>query len=144
MDEARACFEKAISLKADFANAYLNLSYIMVQQKKFRESIRVCKTGLRYCGENAPMYFNQAVAYANMGRVDDEERALQKGLALNPRNFLAHICLGEIYAHRTKYEAAVQEYRIATKLAPEDRRASEKMAQIMARTHVLAGGNIKM
>lgn len=144
MDEARACFEKAIALKQDFANGYLNLSYILVQQKKFAESIRVSEAGLRACGDNAPMYFNLAVAYAGMGRIDDEERVLHQGLALNPGNFLAHICLGEIYARRTKYEAAVREYQIATKLAPEDKRASQKMTQIMSRTHVLAGGNVKM
>jgi Tfp pilus assembly protein PilF len=144
MDDARACFEKAIALKNDFANGYLNLSFILVQQKKFAESIRVSQAGLHYCGENAAMHFNLAVAFAALGRLEEEERALHEGLAINPGNFLAHVCLGDIYAQHTKFDAAMKEYQTAAKLAPEDKRAFQKMAQIESKTRMWAGGSGKM
>jgi len=132
--EGAACFMRAIELRPDYADAYRNLSGALVLLKKYPEAVQVCDRGLQLPGSTkAAIYFNQAQALREMGRLDEALQSLQESLAIAPKSFLTNLALAELYAQRDDLAQARQLYSAAAGLRPQDKRLSGTLAYIQCR-----------
>jgi tetratricopeptide (TPR) repeat protein len=75
----------------------------------------------------AEAHFRLGLAYGALGRTKDAEDSLKKAvetykkfLESNGKDFDAHYNLGQAYAGLHRYEEAVREYRLATKIKSDD------------------------
>jgi tetratricopeptide (TPR) repeat protein len=74
---AVAEFKKAISVNANYADAYRNLARVYYVQKKFGEAVEAYKKATALNPDDLDSYVNLAVAYTQLQRYDEAIEQLQ-------------------------------------------------------------------
>ncbi|PMP95953.1 MAG: hypothetical protein C0169_04990, partial [Thermodesulfobacterium geofontis] len=74
LEEAEKCYRKALELNENFAEAWINLSTVLIEKGLFEEAIKALEKAKVYAPENAVIYNNLAVAYYYL---KDKESALK-------------------------------------------------------------------
>jgi tetratricopeptide (TPR) repeat protein len=119
IEQARACFENALTQRSDLAEAHKNLGRVYHAQGEFSQ---------------AEAYYRQAIAldpnywkaYGNLSNLLHDRRDLngavdcvQKALALNPDDAVLHSNLGSYLADMDRWEEAEASFRKSMTLSPE-------------------------
>jgi protein O-GlcNAc transferase len=73
---------------------------------------------LRHRGDHWPTYYNLAIAFQGLGRLDDARLALERALAINPKAAVAFNNLGNIHKIQNKLEDAERAYKSALSVDP--------------------------
>ncbi len=128
-DDAKALvwYEKAlmrlgqqIELKEAAAEAALNVSYALYQEKKYAEVISLLDRAIELNPSYAIAYNSRGVAYADLKKyqwaIDDYDRAIE----LDPNDARAYYNRGLAYRNLKEYQRAVQDYDRAIALDPND------------------------
>lgn len=120
INEAKTHFQKAISIKQDYSEAYNVLGYIYLQQKKWDDAIKMFDKAVSNI-----FYPTPEMAYINMGwaycKKKDYVKAIDsynKAIEIKTDIPLPYFYLGLLYKEMNNYKRAIIEFKQAHKVAP--------------------------
>lgn len=97
-------FDQVIETQPDYVNAYPLLAQAYMNEDNNEEVLRTAQTGLSYNEFDETLYSLGAKAAANLDRLDEAERLLQKGLKVAPDNSDIRLQLSNLYLLEGKDE----------------------------------------
>ena len=99
LDEAVIAFQKTVSLKPDYAEAYNNLGNALHDQDKFEEAIKAYKKAISIKPDYAEAYSNMGKALQDQSRFEEAIDVYNRAILIKPDYAEAYynmgICLGE-------------------------------------------------
>jgi|GEM_PF-2226032 len=106
LDKAEESYKKALSLKSNYADAYLGLALLKQNKKAWDEAIRYGEQAFSVSSYNEEIMINLANIYYSAGvyRDNDPELfhsariVLDRVVALNPGSFNAYLLLGSLFS----------------------------------------------
>jgi tetratricopeptide (TPR) repeat protein len=129
LDAAVRHLERALVLKPGWAYAEGNLGVALVKLGRFGEAIPHREHATQSLSM-AMRHDQLAVAYANLGRIDDAETQVIQGLRLEPSNAALLIHRGQLLAARHRFPEAKAQLDRAMVLEPSNEMARRVLAQI--------------
>ena len=129
---AEAAWQKAIEMKADYAEALNALSTLYNNQKRFDEagamSAKAAAAGGG--GGSADATFNQGIILWNQGKIADAKAKFEETIKMNAAHADAHYQLGMALLNEGKLTEAVTEFETYVKLAPDGQYATQAKGMI--------------
>ena len=113
LDEAEACYRRAIELKPDYAKAHDNLGLVLADQYKFVEAAGCYRRALAVEGDSAEALNNLGVALAGQDRPEEAIEYYRRALALCPDYANAHYNYGMSLLATDKWAKGWQESEMA-------------------------------
>jgi len=127
-DKAEAAYNKAIALKADYAEAYSGLANVYNAQRKFDQAATASAKAMELSGSgagagaagggNADAMFNQGVILWNAGKIAEAKKQFEGAVAANPNHAESHYQLGMALVNEGNLPGAATEFETYLKLAP--------------------------
>ena len=119
LQEALASALKAIEIAPGYSDAYNNLGLIYVELHCHDQALNAYQRSLETNPANANATNNLGVLYARMDLEAEARHAYQRAIELNGSNPNPYKNLGNLNYSLKRYDAAVQMYRVALALDPE-------------------------
>jgi tetratricopeptide (TPR) repeat protein len=113
LEDARKCYEKAVKLRPDYAEAINNLGTIYYARKSYRRSITQYKKALRLTPDSASILSNLGTAYFARKNYELAFTTYQQALALDADVFEHRSSMGILLQERTVDERAKFHYYLA-------------------------------
>jgi tetratricopeptide (TPR) repeat protein len=114
-------------------NPYLELAVLATQQRRWKEVAGLTGEALRLDPLSYPkMYFLDAVAHLNLGKLDQAEKSAREGLNLDPHNRIPSLnqVLGVILANKGEHKQAARFMKAYLELAPNASDAAQARKQL--------------
>ena len=121
LDNARKCYEQAIRLKPDYAEAINNLGTVYYARKSFGRAIRYYQKALKYAPNSASIYSNLGTAYFARKKYKEAMETYQIALKLDPNVFENHGSYGVLLEERSVEERAKFHFHMAKLYAQASR-----------------------
>ncbi len=124
LDKAKKCYEQALKLKKDYAEAMNNLGTVYYARKSYRSAVKWYNRALKISGQepkSASIYMNLGTAYFARKKYKDASQAYQEALALDPEVFERHGNYGVMLEERTIEERAKFHFYLAKLYAKDGR-----------------------
>jgi tetratricopeptide (TPR) repeat protein len=118
VDEARACYEKALQIRPDFAEAHYNLGNILLQSGKVDEAIAEYRQALTSKPTYAEACNNLGNALLQSGKVDQAIAQYQAALEIKPNYAEACNSLGNALLQTGKVNEAIAQFQKALQINP--------------------------
>ena len=90
LDEAVACYRRALELKPDYAEAHNNLGNALQDQGKLDEAVACYRRALELKPDYAEAYNNLGNALRDQGKLDEAVACYRRALELKPDYVEAH------------------------------------------------------
>ena len=119
LDEAVACYRRALELKPDYAEAHNNLGNALKDQGKLDEAVACYRRALELKPDYAEAHNNLGNALKDQGKLDEAVACYRRALELKPDYAEAHNNLGVALKDQGKLDEAVACYRRALELKPD-------------------------
>ena len=119
LDEAVACYRRALELKPDYAEAHNNLGVALKDQGKLDEAVACYRRALELKPDYAEAHNNLGNALKEQGKLDEAIACYRRALELKPDYAEAHNNLGIAFKDQGKLDEAVACYRRALELKPD-------------------------
>jgi Flp pilus assembly protein TadD len=119
LDEAIACFRRALQLKPDYAEAHSNLGTVLKDQGKLDEAVACFRRALELKPDFAGAHGNLGNALREQGKLDEAVACCCRALALQPDLAEVHSNLGIVFKDQGKLDEALACYRRAMELKPD-------------------------
>ena len=113
MDEAIACYQKAIALDPKYAMAHNNLGNALAGKGQLDEAIACYRKAIDLDPKDAKAHYNLGVALQGKGQVDEAIACCRKAIALDPKHAGAHSNLGIALAGKGQLDEAIACYQKA-------------------------------
>lgn len=120
LDEARAEYEKARSLKPSLRHPAVNLGVLLEKQGDVRGASAVYAQAVRDFPEDSVARARLATLYRNSGQLDEAWRLAREALVRDPRNMSAYRVLARVALQRNDLDLARLIALRAQKLDPQD------------------------
>lgn len=128
---AEAEWLKALTLKADYAEAMNALSTLYNNQKRFDEAAAMsAKAASSGGGGNADATFNQGIILWNQGKIAEAKAKFEETIKTNPTHADAHYQLGMALLNEGKLPDAVAAFESYVKLDPTGQYATQAKGMI--------------
>jgi tetratricopeptide (TPR) repeat protein len=115
--KALECFNKAISLKPDFAMAYNERGYVYYELVRYEEAIADYTKSISLDPDYPGAYYNRAyLLYFELEDYDAAVLDLTESIKLAPDHADSHAMRGHAYKDLGKYEEALKDYTKACEL----------------------------
>ena len=118
-DEAIAAYNKALSIKPDYAEAYNNMGNALKDQGKLDEAIAAYNKALSIKPDYANAYNNMGVTLQEQGKLDDAIAAYNKALSIKPDYADAYNNMGNALQEQGKLDDAIAAYNKALSIKPD-------------------------
>ena len=121
IDGAVDNYKKSIALHPT-ADAHTYLGWMYSSQGRIDEAVEQCKIAIELDPEFGNPYNDIGVYLMQKGELDGAEPWLRRAIQAKryePRHF-PHLNLGRIYADRKQFGRALEEFRRAAQMAPDD------------------------
>jgi protein O-GlcNAc transferase len=118
-DLAIECFEVAICLNPEFADAHLDLAIELATRRRPAEAVDSFRRALRFCPDDARAHFGLGIALQTQGKLDEATASFLRAAQLRPDHAEAHCRLGFALLHRGQTEEAEASLRRALGLKPD-------------------------
>ena len=105
MDAAITCFQQALQIRPDFAEAHDDLGNALLQTGKVDEAITHCQRALQIKPDDAEACVNLGNALCRKGRVDDAIAQYQKALQIKPGLAMARKNLDAVLRQKSGRQA---------------------------------------
>jgi len=96
-----------------------NLGLVYTNLGAHDEAVKVLQEAIQFEPEDLDANWNLGVAYWSMGDMEKACAQIRKYIALDPNNPESHNIIGLIYYRDKLYDAALDEFQIAARLAPD-------------------------
>ena len=119
VDNAISCFEKAITLKSDYAEAYYNLGVALQKIKQTDKALKNYQkaTSIKHAYPQA--HNNAGLIEMNNGDYESAIKSLEWAVAYNPNYAEAFNNLGATYQEIMNYDDALKQVKKATVIDPK-------------------------
>lgn len=125
-------FQKAIALDPSYAQGIHWYALYLAAVGRKEESIREIKLAREIDPKSLIISANLGFIHYLAGEYNHAEEAEKNVIRIDPSFVPAHIYLGQIYAEKKQYEAAVDEFRTALALSPGDPEPQVYLAYVNA------------
>ena len=128
-NEAHRSYEKAVSIDASFAPAYVGLALNLHAAKKTSEAIENLKKAIKLDPAEADAYYNLAQIYQSQGLEDEAISNYRIAIKLSPRPGKYQQKLADLMMEYGDHSAAIEEYKTALKGGGNRSQILRKMAE---------------
>jgi tetratricopeptide (TPR) repeat protein len=107
-------YRRAIALRADFTDAWINLGVLLLEGQQYLEAVVVYEEATARCPASALLHFNLGVAREELKQYDEAVRAYGQAIRLDPNFADAHFNAGrlhELLGHKTAAIRHFSQYR---------------------------------
>jgi predicted O-linked N-acetylglucosamine transferase (SPINDLY family) len=118
IDQAIAHYERALSLRPDYAEAHANLGNALAMQGRIDPAIEHYQRAVALQPNFAPTYNNLGLALALQGQTDRAISRYERALSLRPDYPEAHTNLGNALMAQGRIDPAIEHYQRAVALQP--------------------------
>ncbi len=135
LEEAKKSLEKAIAVKPDFVQAYIDLSTLLEQEEKIDDSIALFQPIFPVIQNNPDVLFMLGRLFYNRDGEGDIDRAIQlwqRATALAPEYSNALYALGLAYEKKGETTQAVAPFRKVRELNPDNPDIATKINSLIA------------
>ena len=119
LDEAIDAYDKALSLKPDYAEAYYNIGVTFKEQGKLDKALEFFEKALSSRPDYAEAYNNMGNALQEQGKPEEAVESFEKALSLKPDYAEAYNNMGNALQEQGKPEEAVESFEKALSLKPD-------------------------
>jgi len=113
-------FSRAIDLKKDFIDAYINKALSYAAINNFNEAQKILKQSLKFAHDNPGIFYNLGIIALKQKQYDYAINNFSQAIALKPNLTNAYINRGISYLKTGDPEKAVQDFTQAVALNPTD------------------------
>jgi tetratricopeptide (TPR) repeat protein len=119
LDEAAACYRRALELRSDFAEAHNNLGSVLVGQRNLGEAAACYRQALQLKPDFAEAHFNLGTVLRRLDRPGEAIPCLRQAVQLKPDFAAAHLSLGNALRDDGLLSEAAASYQEALRLKPD-------------------------
>ena len=119
LDQAVFAFQKVISLKPDYVDAYNNMGNALTNQGKLEEAIEAYKTALTLKPDYVGAYNNMGAALRGQGKLDEAIEAYNQALLINPDHAAVYNNMGVMHHDEGRMKDAISYYERAIGIKPD-------------------------
>jgi Flp pilus assembly protein TadD len=119
VDDAITCFEKAVQINPDCADAHSNLGLVLLPKGRVDEVIAHCQKALQLNPYYKETHINLGNALVQKGRVDEAISEYYKALEIDSDYAEAHNDLANALLAKGKVDEAISEYHEALEIKPD-------------------------
>ena len=127
LDDAILAFQKALSIKPDYAEAYNNIGNALKDQDKIKEAIDAYTKALSIKPDYAEAYNNMGIALTEQRRLEEATEAYTKALSIKPDYAEAYNNMGAALTEQRRLEEAIEAYTKALSIKPDNAEAHNNM-----------------
>lgn len=134
IQEAVACYERALVLRPDFAEACNGLGNVLWAQGRRDEAVACYERAITLRPDYAPAHNNLGLALAARGGAGDADRAAAcyaRALAIKPDFSEAHFGLGNVLRKQGRMDEAVASFERALNFRPADADAHCNLGEVL-------------
>lgn len=132
IDEAVEAFRKAVELKPDLAEAYINLGLLCFRQDKIDEAEKALLKALELKPEDTKIkqalgsvYFEKAKGLLQQDKTDEALEILKLSYGYNPTDPYTNYLLGYAYSQKGLKEEAIKSFETFLQLEPNAPQAAQ-------------------
>lgn len=114
--EAIACYDKALTLKSDYADAYHNRGIAYRTLKKYQDALNDYNNAIKYAPANAEAHYNRGIIYQTMKKFEQALEDYDKAIKLKPSYAEAYYNRGIVNRSLGRIEESLKNYNEAIKL----------------------------
>jgi len=118
VDDAIACFKRALKLQPDFGAAHFNLGNALKDSGRPGEALASYRRAMKFLPDRAELHCNMAGALLDAGKLQDAVAGSQQALKINPNLAPAHYNLGSALMHLGRLQDAVVSFARALAIDP--------------------------
>ena len=118
-DEAVRCFNRALELKPDYADAYVNRAFVFARVGRSDLAIRDYSKAIQSQPGWPLAYNSRGKVYADLGRLAEAERDYDEAIKLQPDYAIAYVNRGNVRAEAGRGDDALADYDQAIALQPD-------------------------
>ena len=112
-------YTKAIELKSDLPEAYINRGNVYAKKSDFDSAIKGYNMGITLNPNYAESYYNRGLAYNGKSEFDRAIKDFDMAIKLDPDYVGAYSDRGLAYAGKGDFDRAIEDYNMAIKLDPD-------------------------
>ena len=145
--EATECFQDSLKIirstgytnlnQIIYSKVYMgdciNLGLIFINLEMYDEAVKILKEAIQFMPDDLDANWNLGVAYWHMGDMEQIAAQMRRYINLDPKSDEAHNTIGLIYYRKKLYNAALDEFRIAAKLYPNQKQYKYNVGLTLAR-----------
>jgi tetratricopeptide (TPR) repeat protein len=119
LDEAVACYRKAIDQRGDYADAYNNLGAALQDQGKLDLAVAALRTAITLRPDFTNAYNNLGSVLQDRGQLDEALAVYRKVIAIHADSANTHNNMASVFILQEKSDEAIAEYREALRRKPD-------------------------
>ncbi len=108
LEESIVCYEKAIALCPDSAEAHSDLGICYALTHRFEQAVACCEKAIALNPRLWPAYRNLATLYEQANRISESRDAAERGLAIRPDDGNLHYLVARCERYNGEHEQAVE------------------------------------
>jgi len=136
LDIAVQNYEKALSIKSNYAKAHYNLGGALQELNKLHDSVKSYENAIALEPENAQAHHNLAIVLRELNQLEEAEANCRKAIDLNPEYAEAHSSLSIILYANGDLNSALESIEKAYSINPKLKIIKLLLAVLKARkTH---------
>jgi len=120
VDEAIACYRRAIELNPKLSPAYHNIGEILSRKQEWEGAINAYRHSIQVKPDNAGSYYGLAKALFVQESWEEAVASYRQAIQFNPNSAEVYHQLGDALTKLQKWEEAVSVYRRAIELSPNN------------------------
>jgi len=121
LDIAVQNYEKALSIKPDYAKAHYNLGIALQELGKLHDSVKSYENSLAFEPENAQVHNNLAIVLRELDQLEKAEVSSRKAIVINPEYAEAYSSLSIILYANGDLDSALESIEKAYAIDPESK-----------------------
>jgi tetratricopeptide (TPR) repeat protein len=110
-DAALAAFRRAAVERPDDTNVRDTFLRYLISQQKYQEAFQLTTDGLARTPNDVDLLVNRGILANNLGNVEAAHASWAQAIALDPKQFNAHLYLAESFANENQPALALPHYR---------------------------------
>ena len=130
LDDAILAFQKALSIKPDYAEAYNNIGNALKDQDKMKEAIEAFTKALSIKPDYAEPFNNMGNALRDQGRLNEAIKVYKNALSIKPDYAEAYNNMGIALKDQGKLEEAIKAYLKALSIKPDYAEAHRNLSPV--------------
>lgn len=137
LEEADAAIAQAIRLDPTDADLHAMQAQVWIQQRRWRDALAAAQRGLGVDPEHIGCTNLRAMALVHLGQRDQAGQSIDAALRKNPEHALSHANLGWTRLHQNDPVKAMEHFREALRLDPNNEWARAGIVESLKARHLV-------